>query len=398
MKHRSGGSGYRTGTLFSLLLSLAFAAASVLFMPSLSRSEDTVIIESTGSSAINSNNTAIARDGAIADALRKAVEQAVGTIVSADTAVENFQVLEDSVYTNSKGYVKSYSIISEAQSADVYEVRVRAVVSSGALSGDLGAIGLLQRKAERPRVLFMVAEKWVGESDYDFWWARKEGAREMSATEAALKEAFLAKGFNVVDVQASRYVAPLESAPGAPEVTGEGARRMGDALNADLVVFGRSFVEEGPGTRTTSVVTYLADMTVQAVRVDDGVVLASQKGRAVSRHISPATGSSEAVTRASAIVAEGLIAQITERWAGPQTIRVTFKGADYNKAVEFKRFLKTRVRGVEAIYQRKHAQGETVLDVETKASAQSVADGIAKIGKYRVTGFTSNSIEVEGAE
>lgn len=397
MKHKAHSSGRRPGSLFFLLISLAFFASSVLLLPSISHSEDYVIIESTGTSAITSNNVSLARDAAVADALRKAVEQAVGTLVSADTLVENFQVIDDSVYTNSQGYVKSYSIISEAQSAGTYEVRVRSVVATGDLSGDLGALGLLQKKAERPRVLFMVAEKGPGQSDYGFWWSRGEQASEISAAEAALKEAFLAKGFNVVDMPGSRGVAGLEGSPGA-ELTGDAAARIGKALNAEIVVFGKVFVEEGPATGATTVVTYLADMTAQAVRVDDGVVLASSRGRGISRHISSVTGNAEAVGRAAAIVAEGLTVQIAERWVLPQTIRITLKGMDYEKAVEFKRFLKTRVRGVEAIYQRRHTGAETALEVEVKASAQAVADDIARLGKYRVTGFSAHVIEVEGAE
>lgn len=397
MKHKAVCIGHHPGIVFFLLVSLAFGAASVLLFPSISRSEDSITVDSTGVAAITSNNAAMARDGAIADALRKAVEQAVGTLVASDTLVENFQAVEDRVYTNSQGYVKSYSIISEARSADVYEVRVRALVAAGDLSGDLGALGLLQKKAERPRVLFMVAEKGAGRGDYDFWWKHGGQALEMSAAEAALKEAFLAKGFNVVEMPGKGGTAGLEGSFGA-DMSVDAAASIGKDLNAEIVVYGKVFVEQGPSTGSTSVVTYMADMTVQAVRADDGAVLATHKGRGISRHISIVTGNGEAISRAAVIVAEGLTAEIAGKWAGPQTIHIMLKGMDYEKTVEFKRFLGTRVRGVEAIYQRRHAEGESALDVEVKTSAQAIADEIARRGKYRVIGFSSHVIEVEGAE
>jgi hypothetical protein len=351
-------------------------------------------IDTIGTASVSSSGPASARDAAIADALRKAVEQAAGTLVAADTLVENFQVLEDSVYTKSQGFVKSYSIISEGQQAGLYVVSVRAAVATGSLAGDLDALGLLQKKAERPRVLFMVAEKGFATSEYDYWWDNEGRMRRMSASEAALKQAFLSKGFNVVD---GRSVEGLLG-PLGPDVTGQDAARLGRALDAEVVVFGKVFIEEGPSSGATSIVTYLADMTAEAVRADGWVVLASQKGRGISRHISAVTGSGEAVGRAAAIVAEGLATQIAEKWAGPQTIRITLKGMDYEKAVEFKRFLKTRVRGIEAIYQRRHEGGETVLEVEVKTGAQAVADELARNGKYRVTGSSSHALEVEGAE
>lgn len=392
MKHRALCPGHDPGIFFPLLISLFLVMQALLF-PATARSEEPMTIDSTGTASINSNDPASARDAAIADALRKAVEQAVGTLVAADTLVENFQVIEDSVYTKSQGYVKSYSIISEGQQAGLYLVRVSALVATRGLEGDLEALGLLQIKAERPRVLFMVAEKGFARSEYDYWWG-SAGKPAGTSSEAALKQAFLSKGFNVVD---GRAVEGLLGPMGA-DITGQDAARMGRALDAEVVVFGKVFLEEGPSSGATSIVTYLADMTAEAARVDDGVVLASQKGRGISRHISAVTGSDEAVGRAAAIVAEGLASQIAEKWAGPQTIRITLKGMDYEKAVEFKRFLKTRVRGIEAIYQRRHAGGETALEVEVKAGAQAIADEIARHGKYRVTGFSAHALEVEGAE
>ncbi len=41
----------------------------------------------------------IARDHAIKCALRKVVEKAVGTFISSDTVVENYEVLSDRIYS-----------------------------------------------------------------------------------------------------------------------------------------------------------------------------------------------------------------------------------------------------------------------------------------------------------
>jgi len=391
MKHRGHFTGQRPGPLFFLFLAFLLAA-SALVRPAEAASTEPVAIEAAGAAAIVSNDTASARDAAIADALRKAVEQAVGTVVAADTLVENFQVLEDSVYTKSAGYVKSYSIIAEGRSGQTYEVRVRALVATGELGSDLESLGLILHRAGKPAVLFMVAEKGFARDEYDYWWGQDR--RTGTAAEAALKQAFLSKGFDVVD---SRAVEGLLG-PLSADLTGEDAARMGRALDAEVVVFGKVFLEQGPSSGATSVVTYLADMTAQAVRVDDGAVLGAQKGHGVSRHISKATGSDEAVGRAAAIVAEGLVTQIAAKWAGPHAIRITLKGMDYDKVVEFKKFLKTRVRGISAIYQRRHGEGETSIDVESAAGAGSVADEIARHGNYRVIGFSASTIEVEGAE
>lgn len=57
-------------------------------IPAFGQQAQTVIAEGVG--AVFGNDRAIARDQAIQDALRKAVEQAVGTLVSSETMVQNF--------------------------------------------------------------------------------------------------------------------------------------------------------------------------------------------------------------------------------------------------------------------------------------------------------------------
>ncbi|MBE7415290.1 MAG: hypothetical protein HS130_08690 [Deltaproteobacteria bacterium] len=75
-----------------------------------------ITLEAIGTASVTGSGFPAARDGAIADALRKAVEQAVGMVVSSETVVESFQVLRDTVY-NAARYVKSYDdVLDESRS------------------------------------------------------------------------------------------------------------------------------------------------------------------------------------------------------------------------------------------------------------------------------------------
>ncbi|MEM2941914.1 MAG: flagellar assembly protein T N-terminal domain-containing protein, partial [Candidatus Bathyarchaeia archaeon] len=55
----------------------------------------------------------MAREKALEDALRRAVEQAVGTFISSDAMVENGVLLSEKIYKESKGFVKSYEVVEE---------------------------------------------------------------------------------------------------------------------------------------------------------------------------------------------------------------------------------------------------------------------------------------------
>ncbi|MBI1911314.1 MAG: flagellar assembly protein T N-terminal domain-containing protein [Deltaproteobacteria bacterium] len=357
-------------------------------------------VESTGMAVITDNNVPVARDAAVGDALRKAVEQAVGTMVSSETMVENFQLLSDNVYTKTQGYIKSYTVTKEGQSQGFYQVTVKALVEVGTLMDDLNAMGILQKKAEKPRVLFMIAEKNIGHKYYTFWWWGKSEFKgetvDISAAETSLKQIFLNKGFNVVDMSGSTESFVVEDSFKVEDLTKDGAKQIGKKLNAEIVVFGKAMAKEGPRTPESAVGTYLADITLQAVRVDDGGVLASASGHGAARHISEITGGSEAIQKASSELGEKLIEQIVQRWSAGHEITVRLRGVtDYLRVVEFKNLLRGRVRGVQSVYQRRFENGEAIFEIESKVPAQQVADDILKLGlSLRVLSTSPNTITV----
>lgn len=387
------GGGLLKITLFLLLLILSSSYA-------LAGAPGTTAVDATGVAVISGDNSALARDAAIGDALRKAVEQAIGTIVSSETMVANYQVLSDNVYTKTQGYIKSYDVVKEWQVSGLYQVLVRAVVETGPLKDDLSALGVLQMKAGRPKVLFLIAEKNIGQKYYHFWWWGKSEYMgetvDISAAETAMKEAFVTNGFTVVDTGRPEDIS-VTDAYRVADLSAAEAKEIGKAVNAEVVVYGKAVAKEGPAAGGTIVTVYLADVTAQAVRVDDGVVLAVSGGHGVSRNISDISGGTEAITRASQELAGKLMDQITARWtAGVNLVTITLNGInDYQKLIDFKNALKGRVRGVSAVYQRKYSDGEAVFEVETKASAQDIADDISRIAGYlKVVKTTPNMIYV----
>ncbi len=70
-------------------------------------------IVSQGAAANVQDNLDIARDNATEEALRKAVEQATGSVMENQTLVEIYQLLSDKIYSQSRGYVQSCEVITE---------------------------------------------------------------------------------------------------------------------------------------------------------------------------------------------------------------------------------------------------------------------------------------------
>jgi hypothetical protein len=83
-----------------------------------------------------------AREAAIAQALRAAVEQATGVFVSARTLTHNYRLLQDEVTTRAEGFATLKEVVSEKVLPDAVRVRVRALVSLRPLAERLKALKL----------------------------------------------------------------------------------------------------------------------------------------------------------------------------------------------------------------------------------------------------------------
>jgi len=401
-----------TSHVSRLTVFLLLTACCLLPIASSVHAQDTQTVSSDGIAAIVDGNTAIARDNAIGDALRKAVEQAVGTMVSAETVVQNFQLLSDKIYSQSQGYIQSYKIQSEGEAeATIYKVTIQAVVSIGGLKNDLTALGLLMQRKGMPRVLFMIAEQNIGQQYYIFWWSFWGGGRaefkaqqfDMSVSENALTEKFLEKGFNIVDHSVQTKNIKLAPSYGVVDLTDNAARTIGSQLDAEVVIYGKATAKLSGSVMSSGILSSQANINAKAVRVDTGGVIASASAAGAAVHSDEITAGSKALEKVSAELADKLVDQIAKKWgqevSGSTLVQMVISGINnYADFVKFKNAVQGKVRGVQAIYQRSISGSLATVDVDIKGDAQSLADGITLIDfkefTVSVTNVSANRIDL----
>ncbi len=356
--------------------------------------QESRVVDVDGAGVVINGDVALARDNALDDALRKAVEQAVGVFISSDTIVENFEVIRDNVYSKSQGYIENYTITDEKAGDSLYMVSVRATVSLKSIDNDLQALGLLMAKKGMPRVMAIIAEKNAGTTGDDPVW----DPVQLSIAEEVIHARFLKEGFTFVDRASLAEV----SAQGR-ELNNFDALRLGSQLDAELVIAGKSLVKSSGNVAGTAMRSFQATVTARAIRADTGVVIASSNAHAAAVHMDAATGGMEAIKKASEKVADALLSQIVAKWqqevSASTMISVTVRGiTSYSDFVRFRKMLKDEIRGVKNIYQRRMKSGEALLDVEIEGTAQSFADEMAmkelKEFSLDITGITQNSVEV----
>lgn len=348
-------------------------------------------INAEGVAAIISGNLAVARDKAIDDALRKAVEQAVGTMVTSDTLTERYRVIHDQVLAQTSGYIRRYNIVSEKTAGTLYRVRVRAEVGKANLMNDLQALGILQVLAEKPRIMVVMEEKVAGLFGTNAW-------ETIGQAESSLVEKLLAAGFEVVDPQTVKANITRDQALSMLGGNSQAAAAAGLQAGAQIVVTGKAFSKNAGGRiLNTQMQSLQAVVQIRAVRTDDARIISSRSSRGSRAHIDELQGGTLALQSAGKKVADLLIQDIAQQWqretyGRTRQVSLMITGlVSYRHLIAVKNFLAKQMQGVKAVHQRSFLVGTAELMLDYGGKASNIADELAN---RKFTGFRLEPVKV----
>lgn len=336
-------------------------------------------VTSTGQAAIYNNDNAHARDKAIDDALRKAVEQAVGAMVSSETVTENFQLISDKILSKSRGYVRNYKIVSEKPEGGVFSVTIEAEVAAGNLQNDLQGVLQVLRAKNMPRMLIMVAEQNVGQGNAQFWWGDKTFSTNLDAVENAFMDSWLKKGVKFVDRQALMGKIKVGPAMSSAEPSPDAIKEFAGNSGAEVVIVGKAVATHVGAIMGTQMQSVRANISLRALNLDSGEILATVTRSEAVGHIDPMSGGTLALKKAAEKSADELLEKIMARWetevAGPSTVNLVVNNVKASKNLRaLASIIREQVRGVQDVRQRSFRKKTAELEVEMKGSAQDLAD------------------------
>ncbi|MDP3286221.1 MAG: hypothetical protein Q8M56_17465, partial [Desulfobacterales bacterium] len=115
------------------------------------------IVTAKGMSFFEPGRELIARDKAIDEAKRAALEQAIGATVESSTTVENFTVIKDQIMSRTAGYLKNIKIIEEKKTdMGTIEVKIEADVETSAMLEDLDRFKKVLNWQKNPRISIVI--------------------------------------------------------------------------------------------------------------------------------------------------------------------------------------------------------------------------------------------------
>lgn len=154
-------------------------------------------VEVTGYGFIENNNIADARNVAIEDAKRVAIEQLFGTYISARTETNNFKIASEKIYSTAKGKLDSYIIIEESKYDDnTFKVNIAATIDQKAVRSHVDNQLNRYNWLKKPRIIFSSSQV-----------SGREGSNLQNAFDTVLKKELLRSGFTLLssDIETPIY-------------------------------------------------------------------------------------------------------------------------------------------------------------------------------------------------
>ncbi len=363
-----------------------------------------VTVQSTGVGMITYGDVAAARDRAIDDALRKAVEQTLGTVIDAQTRVENYMVVEDRILNWSRGYVSQYKILSAyKKTPEEYQVQIEATVNTSDLQTDAEAVRNLIMNMGNPRIMFLIDEQNIGQSRDRYSYFQVD----MTAAETAMMNKFMEKSFDVVDPSIVRQNKERDMVMAAINGDPKAAAAIAATTNAEVIVTGKAFAKVATGINLGGMKSCQANLTARVVDADVGSIIATGSKHDAAVHIDEVTGGTQAIQEAAELLADELIAKILEKWRSKfydvNSLKLMVTGLQsYTEASQFKNALQFVARGVKNVFQRNVAGGMAEFDIKISGTADQLARelDLRQVGNFKlaVAGVSANKVTVKAVQ
>lgn len=296
---------------------------------------------------------------AVQDALRAAVEQAAGTLISSETAMKNQQILTDIIYTRSEGYVRDYQIIRSDVSQALTTVVIRAKVDTEANSP------LMTRLQQHKLIDIGLGDPRLAVLIYD---PSGRSSAENGAGNAIIAKLAAAGLQNIVDT-------PWSSQTGLP--SGYGAA-LDFARNHNIVylILGQARIEHAGswgGFRNVQ-----AALQLRVIRADSGEIVAAatfQDGGADLTETAAAVKALAAAGDQAGEFAAQALLSYSQQTRKKSTL-VVAGIASYEDLVSLEKQI-AAIRGVNGVTVRSFHNDTAILSVYSATNAASLARQLA---------------------
>jgi hypothetical protein len=333
--------------------------------------EVTARVQATGLGLMVQGDRAQGFEQAKKAALRQAVEEGLGTLITSQTRVQNFALLEDEILSRTEGFVSHFAVLEHGPlDAQTYQVKIDAVVQLADLHLELEALDLLIESAGNPYILCLGKERYIS----------MEGGADRGLVGTALI-GLLKKTSQRFNIAAALPEGELQPSPAD---LGQAAA-LGQQQGADIVVRGEAVLQPAQGIKVPFSSSSLeelglhsvaAQLRVEALWVDTGEIFASLVQVEKAADTTPQAAADKAIRRGVERLGKELVERLAADWRekvySGRLIRLVVEG-EGPALRAFERDFPLQISGVEKLYPRGFDQGVGVYEARVKDTGFALA-------------------------
>jgi len=244
------------------------------------------VVEAWGEAQVHGDAVA-AKKKAVADGLKRCIEQVVGITVKNDFSATMQETVKgnesqfnahvrDTVLQNSEGFIDKYEVLEEKRDGDVIKVRVQARVFESKIVAQVKKLTELITAAGNPKLMVIIQEVTVAENG-----SRTSSSDSLMAS--LLEKELLARGVELIGKSEAKGVA--SKAPAEFDkwmASTDAVLEVGRLAGADLLAFGRLEIKNKGKSEDTGGFAALKGMThveiqaiLRGVNVVSGAIFSS---------------------------------------------------------------------------------------------------------------------------
>ncbi len=339
-----------------------------------------------------------AQDEAIANALRKAVEQACGVFLTAQSKSQDYKLVYDKVLANAVGYVREHKEPKIWVDGEITYARVTARVSTRKFEEDWAAIAHTVRQESNPRVIIAVTDAtWAPPT------APAEDTLITGVVQGKLEDFFLSKGIKLMDRGTAVKVNKRDIILAGMKDDVQALAALGARFKADVVIYGQASARYGNRILIAGHYAhkFVATLNVRAIRTDSAQLIVSKTfGPITETSLQHGGGREKAMAKLAGQSAPKLLKAVVEAWRKQihvaRDIELSITGMDYAAWKTFQNEAK-KVRGLRDLDLKEITEGVASISVRYEYETQTLADRLIELKntKLKVIEFNPNRLKLK---
>ena len=271
-------------------------------------------LEMDGFAEVVDNNRAAAKENATKDAIRRAVEKTVESILSPEVLLNNYAWVS-SIYSNSEDYIHSYSFISESfdEEYNIYSVTLKIILYPNYIKSLLASQDTLKNNLDtRQKVLIIIRERGLFSSNEDDFW------KYIPISEMFLLQKIESEGSSVVDRDTLMDKVDVVLIQKSIKGDIQAAIQAGLLSSAQIVITGNAVArEKGSDPENPNIRNYQANISLKAYQTKTGKILGARSEFVTIANANKEVGELNAFMAAGKKIYTSFIANIIHKYENP---------------------------------------------------------------------------------